>query len=70
MVLPLFNAILISTYYEKAKTENWKMLRLLIGTFKKFMMIPKNTNTSLVSEMMGINFEELVHLGFVVLVGL
>ena len=38
------------------------MLRLLVGTFKKFMMIPKNTSTNLVGEMMGINFEELVQL--------
>jgi len=62
MVLPLFNAILLLSYFEKAQIENWNMLRLLIGTFKKFMMIPKNTSTTLVAEMLGLNFEELVQL--------
>jgi len=65
MVAPLFNAILILTYYERSKTPNWNMLRLLIGTFKKFMMIPKNTSTSLVAEMMDLNFEELVQVNAV-----
>ena len=65
MVLPLFNAILILIYFERAKTETWRILRLLIGTFKKFMMIPKTTSTNLVAEMMGINFEELVQVNAV-----
>jgi len=60
MVLPLFNAILILIYYEKAKTNIWNTLRLLVGTFKKFMMIPKSTNTELVAEMIGNDIQELV----------
>ena len=36
------------------------MLRLLVGTFKKFMMIPKNTSNILVGEMIGTDIEELV----------
>ena len=60
MVMPLFNAVLILIYYEKAKTNSWKTLRLLIGTFKKYLLIPKNTSTELVYEMIGINVPELV----------
>jgi urease gamma subunit len=60
MVLPLFNALLILLYFEKAKTNSWRVLRILIGTFKKFLMIPKNTSTSLVYEMIGIDIPELV----------
>jgi hypothetical protein len=60
MVAPLFNALLILTYHEKAKTNTWNMLRLLVGTFKEFMMIPKNTSNNLVGEMIGTDIEELV----------
>jgi endonuclease/exonuclease/phosphatase family metal-dependent hydrolase len=60
MVLPLFNALLILLHFEEAKTNSWRVLRLLIGTFKKFLMIPRNTSTSLVSEMIGIDIPELV----------
>lgn len=35
-------------------------MRLLIGTFKKFLMIPKNTSTALVYEMIGVDIPELV----------
>jgi hypothetical protein len=60
MVLPLFNTILVLIYFEKSKTNCWGTLRLLIGTFKKFMMIPNNTCTKLVAEMIGTDVEELV----------
>jgi hypothetical protein len=60
MVLPLFNALLVLLYFEKAKTNSWRVLRLLIGTFKRFLMIPKNTSTSLVYEMIGMDIPELV----------
>jgi len=59
MVLPLFNAILILIYYEKTKTNSWKTLRLLIGTFKRYLMIPKNADTSLVYEMIGVDIPEI-----------
>jgi hypothetical protein len=60
MVLPLLNAILILIYYEKSKANSWRVLRLMVGTFKKFMMIPKNTSTSLVYEMIGVDISALV----------
>jgi hypothetical protein len=60
MVLPLFNALLILLHIEEAKTNSYKVLRLLIGTFKRFLMIPKNTSTELVYEMIGIDIPELV----------
>ena len=60
MVLPLFNALLILLYFEKAQTNSWRVLRVLIGTFKKFLMIPKNTSTALVYEMIGIDIPLLV----------
>ena len=41
-------------------TNSWSMLRLLVGSFKKFMMIPKNTSSMLVEEMIGSDIEELV----------
>jgi hypothetical protein len=40
MVLPLFNALLILLHFEKAITNSWRVLRLLIGSFKK---IPDDT---------------------------
>ena len=60
MILPLFNAILILIYYEKAKTSSWRTLRLLVSTFKRFLLIPKNTSTSLVYEMIGVDIPGLV----------
>ena len=60
MVLPLFNTVLALIYFEKSKTNTYKTLRVLIGTFKKFMMIPVNTCTELVGEMIGTDIEELV----------
>ena len=51
---------LILLYFEKAKTNSYKVLRLLIGTFKRFLMIPKNTSTELVYEMIGIDIPEIV----------
>jgi hypothetical protein len=60
MVLPLFNALLILLHFEGARTNSWKILRLFIGSFKKFLMIPKNTSTSLVYEMIGLDIPELV----------
>jgi hypothetical protein len=60
MVLPLFNALLILLYYEKAKTNSWKVMRLLVMTFKRYLLIPKNTSTTLVYEMMGIDISEIV----------
>jgi len=60
MILPLFNAVLILLYFDRTKTNTWRTLRLLVGTFKRFMMIPKNTSTELVTEMMGNDIPELV----------
>jgi len=59
MVCPLFNALLVLTYFEESKSNNQIILRLWHSTFKKFMLIPKTTNTQLVDEMIGIDFEEL-----------
>ena len=56
MVLPLFNALLMLTSFEKAKNQKQSLFRLLIGTFKSFLMIPKNTSTDLIIEMMGLDF--------------
>ena len=60
MVLPLFNTLLILLYYEKAQSHSWRTLRLLIGTFKRFLLIPKNTSTEVVYEMIGVDVPNLV----------
>ena len=56
MVVPLFES-LYAIYKEEWATVNIEDVgRLWIGTFKKLMMIPKTTETGIVSEMIGIDF--------------
>ena len=58
-MLPLFNALLILLHFEQAKTNLENVIRLYHYTFKKFLMIPKTTNTEIVDEMIGMDFREL-----------
>jgi hypothetical protein len=62
MVYPLFNAIWAFLYFEKANSYRQQVLRLWRQTFKRFMMIPKSTNSELVDEMIGIDLVELITL--------
>ena len=60
MIYPLFNALLILLYFENSESYHQKMLKLWRQTFKRFMMIPKSTNSDLVDEMIGIDLIELI----------
>ena len=62
MIAPLFNSILLLIEEETSITAINKILRAWTGSFKRFLMIPKSTNDELVHEMIGTNFEELVHM--------
>ena len=61
MICPLFNALLALLYFEPSKLNKEKVLKLWRETFKRFMIIPKNTKTELVDEMIGIDFEDLIY---------
>lgn len=58
MVVPLFNPILLMSKLEKSKTAVEKGNTLLLMTFKRFLMIPKVTNSELVYDMMGEYFDD------------
>lgn len=60
MVSPLFNAIYMLATFEQSKTEVEEMNSLVIQTFKQFMKIPKSTNTDLVWDMIGDNYNEIM----------
>lgn len=60
MVMPLFNAVFTILNLEKSLEAKDKVLRLWISTFKRFLMIPKNTSTLLVGEMIGTDIDELI----------
>jgi hypothetical protein len=60
MVFPLFNAILIQLYFEPAINDIDWMIKLYHYTFKRFLMIPKTTNTEIIEEMIGLNLNNLV----------
>ena len=51
MVAPLFDGILMLAYHEENKVSLENTARLWIGTFKKFLLLPKNTNTDLIKEL-------------------
>lgn len=53
MVSPLFNSILITMYAEESISHDRDVMRLRRYTFKRFMLIPKSTNSNLVDEMIG-----------------
>lgn len=55
MVRPLFESIWAVFYEEWAAVNIEEVNRVWIGTFKRFMMIPKTTETYLVNEMIGID---------------
>ena len=59
MISPLFYSLLLFAKFETSQAEINKMKQLLIGTFKKFLLIPKSTNTELVEEMIGFNLAEV-----------
>ena len=62
MVCPLFNSLLVLLGLEESDTQWGNFFGLWWSTFKKFMLIPQSTNTSIVEEMIGINAVELMTL--------
>ena len=62
MVCPLFNGVLALLYFEKSVSHSQNMCGLWHQTFKKFMLIPKSTNTEIIEEMIWIDVDELVNL--------
>ena len=61
MILPLFNPILLLMHFEPGEINQLKAARMWVRTFKRFMMIPKNTDTWVVSEMIGRDFVDLIN---------
>jgi len=59
MVSPLFTGILALLHFGKSLSHHKKMIALWRETFRKFMLIPKNTNSELVDDMIGIDLYEL-----------
>ena len=59
MVTPLFEPVLLMCRFETAQTEVRKLNLLLLSTFKRYLIIPKNTNTDLVLEMIGDQYEDI-----------
>ena len=61
MVRPLFNAALIFLQFEWSKARQDELGSLWLKSFKQFLMIPKNTNTELVNEMIGQHISIIRH---------
>ena len=59
MVVPLFNAVFMLAMFDKSETEVRRINIELLGTFKRFLMIPKTTNSEIVWEMIGDDFDEI-----------
>lgn len=53
MITPLFDPVLMLSRFEKSSTEVESMNTVILGTFKRYLMIPKTTNSELVWDMMG-----------------
>ena len=62
MVTPLFEGVLILIYNEEGRVHLHNAARLWIGTFKKFLLLPKNTNTDLIEEMIAIDLSSRMNL--------
>lgn len=59
MVVPLFNAVFMLAMFDKSESEVKKINTELLGTFKRYLMIPKTTNSDIVWEMIGDDFDEI-----------
>ena len=62
MICPLFNGLLALCYFEPSESHAQVMLKLWHSTFKRFLLIPKNTNTKLVNEVIGVDIKQLIDL--------
>ena len=60
MVVLLFNPVLLIRKLERSKIEVEKVDNLILATFKRYLMIPKNINSELVYEMIGGHYDEIV----------
>ena len=61
MIAPLFNAAYVLLKYEPSETHKASLERVQKGTFKKFLMISKRTNSVLVNDMMRKNLRDLAY---------
>ena len=59
MVVPLFNLVLLMCKFKKSKTEAEKVNTQMLMTFKRYLMIPKNTSSELVCDMIGDYYDEI-----------
>ena len=57
MVALLFNVVFMLAIFDKSESEVEVDIGLL-GTYTKYLIIPKTTNSGIVWEMIGDNFEE------------
>ena len=61
MVAPLFDPALMLSNTEPSATAKESLNRLIAGTFKRYLLIPKTTSSELVWDMMGENWGELAN---------
>ena len=59
MVVPLFNPVMLMCKLEKSRTEAEKVNTLMLMAFKRYLMIPKNTNSELAWETIGDYYDEI-----------
>ena len=56
-VLPLFEFILSTYFYQESLTKKQKLEQVLWGSLKKFTGLGKGVDTLLIEELMGYNLE-------------
>ena len=59
MVVPLFNPVVLRYKFEKSKTEVEKVNTLVFMTFKRYLMINKNTSSELVCDMIEDYYDDI-----------
>ena len=59
MVMPLFNALFVLVSFGQSDTEVERVNTVMIGTFKRYLMIPKTTNSEIVWSMIGDDVNEI-----------
>ena len=60
MIRPLFDAAFVLLKYEPSETHKENLKRMWRGTFKRFLLLKKRTNTKLIEKMTACNLEEIV----------
>ena len=60
MAAPLFYGLMALVWEEKSVTSLTKVYDLWRGSFKRFLLIPKTTNTELIDNMIGVHLTDII----------